>query len=453
MTKKIVLVGCLALMLSGCRKQSVPVCDIKKDGNCGEEQNAERLPVILGGVEPAFGDALVALWNETYPDKAGLLEVQFGSTVQTAIDGNYDIVLTYEELAGLNQTELIQLDQLFMQSMYAGNRAQADVLAPIQPYFVPVAYEGIAFFYNETMLNSIGIDTNTDENEDGMPDAFDSWEKLFALADAWDAKRPIYRKKPVQIVFPFSLAEAYMSYFMFTSQEFRLFPDHLGLDPGFSKDTFGAALRFITEASKHHMAVQANLSPYQAKDYVWQWEKVYTQQIAPFGLAAPWMDLQGAAKANKVTYRIAPYFPTFQGSNMVPFKTMLGFVARQTGKDQVLVQEVMAFLQSEDAMQLVVDTTTMIPYLYDDQVLEFQEDINRKHWQQALAIADSQPLIALPNNFYKKALDGYYEINVMEVIQRLWDGKLTIREAQAELDFLYRTWLFKNTSVNIGPKK
>lgn len=455
MVKKIVLVGCLALMLSGCRSQKIPACDIKKGTGCAEvEENVELRPIIIGGIEPAYGDALIALWDEIYPEKQGLLQVQYGNDMQTAIDQQYDIVLTYEELAGLNQTELLQLDMAFTQSIYAGSsKAHEDVLPPIQPYFVPLAYEGIAFFYNETMLKSIGVDTITDGNQDGMPDAFDSWEKLFELADSWTKQRPMYRKKPVQIVFPFSLTESYMSYFMFTSQGFRLFPDHLGLDPGFQKDTFGTALRFITEASKHPMGVLADLTTYQAKDYIWQWEKVYTSQIAPFGLVAPWMDLQGAAKANKVTYLVTPYFPTFQGSSMVPFKTMIGYVARKTDADPGLILDVMTFLRSQEAMQLVVDTTTMIPYAYERQELDFHDNINRRNWQQSLSISDSQPLIALPNNFYKKALDGYYEINVMDVIKRLWDGKLTVREAQAELDFLYRTWLFKNTSVNIESKK
>lgn len=451
----------------------------------------ENASVTVAGLPVRYGERLIELWNEQYPELAGMLVMDATYDQNTAISTQYaayDIIFTYEELSGAYQSQLYPLDTHLLEEIYpasylpektwkdlfgknttntttdaAAQTASSElahtnvleelVVDAIQPYYMPIAYEGVSFFYNKTMLEAIGVDMTSDANNDDMPDVIESWESIFALADSWATKRPIYRKKPVNIVFPFSLNESSLSYFMFTSNGFRLFPTHDGMNPGYQSEEFLRALEFITEASKHPMAQSDKGVPYRANDYKWQWEKVYTHQIAPLGLVAPWMDLAGAAKANKVEYIVSPYFPTYQGTQMKPFVTTMGYVLRSNTKVPSAAHHVLKFLRSDRALQAMIDTSDLVPYYISGQTLSFENDPNRKNMQKSLSTGDSMPLIAMPNNIYKNALDGYYEINHMEVIRRLWDGLIDPAQARSEISFLYQQWFFDNTKIKIPASK
>ena len=47
-----------------------------------------------------------------------------------------------------------------------------------QTVYAPVTYDGMAFVTNLTLLENLGLDA-TDANGDNLPDAFDTWEKIF----------------------------------------------------------------------------------------------------------------------------------------------------------------------------------------------------------------------------------------------------------------------------------
>ena len=85
-----------------------------------------------------------------------------------------------------------------------------------------MSYYGLVFSTNVTMLNEMGYDS-TDENGDGLVDAFDSFEELMALAEEWGGIERIYHDRAVTAVFPFALSELWASMVFFSADQFRFF--------------------------------------------------------------------------------------------------------------------------------------------------------------------------------------------------------------------------------------
>lgn len=467
MRKLLVLVLCLSI-INGCSSPSQIVetiddCEIM-DGTIACFNNEtktykieENARVKIAGLDSELLNAIIALWDETYPQYSGLIqenEVEYSDLQALSLKAlDYDIIYTSEENAAFYLDQIGKLDEHLL-SIHDHSMALDKSLEVIQQSFIPFTSDSAAFIYNKTMLNALGIDAESDENADGMPDSIDSWEEIFLIADMINEKHPTYKRNQVLITFPFSLNEPYLSYFMFTSNNFRLFDNNDGLTAGFEDESFLKALEFIEEASNHVFGQTRKVenrktiyTPYTADGYIYRWDRVYTAEVAPFGLVASWMDIDTYMKSLKSEIVVSPIFPTYQNTMMVPFVTNSGFVYKQSTVNKSATFAVLDFLHSDAVYQLIVDKSNLLPYYYDDINIDFTNKTNTKNRMISYALSDNVPLIALPDNIYVQAFNSYLEIDIMEVVRQLWDKTITKEEAQQILVDRYKAWY--NEQCNI----
>ncbi|MBR3693313.1 MAG: hypothetical protein IKL88_02185 [Erysipelotrichales bacterium] len=465
MRKVLIIILGILLGIVGCQKQEEEVgCVLDGTQVCYDEAGSflleEGAVIYIGGLEKEFEDALIQMWDAYYPEYKGLI----GSTSEKeeydaasdllAQERTYDIIYTSEEMVTYYLDKLRAWEER-VYTVANENSIAEKIVSPLDQYFIPYSMDGSAFLYNKTMLEALGIDVESDEDGNGLPDSIDTWEEIFVLADTWSQEPPVYKDQKVLVTFPFSLNEMSLSYFMFTSNHFRLFSSNIGNDPGFNHQSFVKALGFIQEIGKHTMAskevttkvdqeVITEIIPYTTEEYIWQWEDVFNHEISPFGVVTPWMTYTEAEGYNEVDYVIAP-FPTYQGTQQASFVSYNGFAMKANTPYPSATNAVMEFLRSEKVMRLFVQYTNEIPYAYQDHSLFFNDD--RGEWMDALVLGDHISLLALPDNVYVSAMNGYYEIKWIDVLKGLIEQNFTPEYAASVIQERYEKWYGEQSSI------
>lgn len=438
----------VAASFTGCAR-TVKTCDLDDldgtvvcyDEKLGQYAIEEGATLVVNVDNDAFGNALVALWDETHPDNAG--KVSFvntgsqGSTDALAVQTTEypDITMAIDGEVSRNVTHLLPLDTMLanlvkansIESFYkAGNSTEVTVYAPM-------TYDGMAFIWNKTMLEALGLST-TDANGDNLPDAFDTWEEIFALATSWKTTRPTYNGNPVKTVFPLSLGETWSGYMTLSSAGWKIFSTGDATKPGYDDPKFKAAFEFLLAAKEAAIDTNDAGEVLAASNMGWRWDGVLNDQSAPFGLVGTWMDPKGAATTNNVEFVISP-LPTYKGNNLTPFVKTKGFVINAYTEYQSAAHELMRLIYSLEGFQTMVDNSAYAPSLKDGSELtpELDADSVQAQMQKAFVYNLPEPFFTMPNNKTKKGMDSVYYPFMGNVFSQIWDGTKTVDEAIAEL--------------------
>ena len=407
--------------------------------------------IRLGLDNDNLGKAIVALWDKLHPEAAGAVEyVNFGSLGGmdqiTALQGEApDVALVIDGEVSRNDQSLLALDAVItkaatsfaMEPFYTGANGKAKK-------FVPVAYDGMAFAWNKTMMEALKLDT-TDKNKDGLPDAFDTWEKIFDLAKKWQTNRPTYKGKPVNIVYPMCLDEVWSGYSNLSAGNWKIFPTKDAANPGFDQDGFRAGLEFIKAASDAMISVEANGVKTPGASMTWRWDDALNNETAPFFLVGTWMDVNGAETKGGYDIKFGP-MPTWKGVRLTPFVKTKGWVINGFTKYPSAAHELYRILFTKDGMQTMVDNSAYIPALKANatNAPNYRKDPNKAEMSAAFAFNYPEPTVTLPANPKKKAMDGYYGIGLNLELRAVWDGEKTPAQAQATVVDLYKKWYEEN---------
>jgi arabinogalactan oligomer/maltooligosaccharide transport system substrate-binding protein len=411
--------------------------------------------IRLGVDNDNLGKAIVALWDKLHPEAAGAVEyVNFGAasgaaggTDQiTALQGEApDVALVIDNEVSRNDQSLLALDAVItkaatsfaMEPFYSGANGKTIK-------FVPVAYDGMAFAWNKTMMDALKLDT-TDKNKDGLPDAFDTWEEIFDLAKKWQASRPTYKGKPVNIVYPMSLDEVWSGYSNLSAAGWKIFPTKEAANPGFDQDSFRAGLEFIKAASDAMISVEANGVRTPGASMTWRWDDALNNETAPFFLVGTWMDVNGAETKGGYDIKFGP-MPTWKGKRLTPFVKTKGWVINGFTKYPSAAHELYRILFTKDGMQTMVNNSAYIPALKAkaSNTPSYRQDPNKAEMSAAFAFNYPEPTVTLPANSKKKAMDGYYGIGLNLELRSVWDGEKTPAQAQATIVDLYKKWYEEN---------
>jgi len=407
--------------------------------------------IRLGVDNDNLGKAIVALWDKLHPEAVGAVEyVNFGAaggTDQiTALQGEApDVALVIDGEVSRNDQSLLALDAVItkaatsfaMEPFYTGANGKAKK-------FVPVAYDGMAFAWNKTMMEALKLDT-TDKNKDGLPDAFDTWEKIFDLAKKWQTNRPTYKGKPVNIVYPMCLDEVWSGYSNLSAGNWKIFPTKDAANPGFDQDGFRAGLEFIKAASDAMISVEANGVKTPGASMTWRWDDALNNETAPFFLVGTWMDVNGAETKGGYDIKFGP-MPTWKGVRLTPFVKTKGWVINGFTKYPSAAHELYRILFTKDGMQTMVDNSAYIPALKANatNAPNYRKDPNKAEMSAAFAFNYPEPTVTLPANPKKKAMDGYYGIGLNLELRAVWDGEKTPAQAQATVVDLYKKWYEEN---------
>jgi len=448
MKRLVALTLALSLALSGAFAQKAAWDSAKRQYKL--EQGAK---IRFGVDNDKWGAAIVALWNKVHPEARGMVEYSnlgsAGATDQiTQLQGEaVDLALCIDSEVARNAQSLLALDAVM--AGVAGKVAQEPFFTNANSggaaKFVPVGYNGMSFAWNKNMMDKLGLST-VDKNKDGLPDAFDTWEKIFALAKEWQTKRPSYEGKPVNIVFPMCLDEVWSGYSNVTAGGWEIFKEGDVTKPGFEKPEFVRGLEFIKAASEAMVSVEANGTKTPGASMTWRWDDALNNQTAPFFLAGSWMDIVKAETTGGYDIHFSS-LPTWKGQHLTPFVSTKGFVINGFTKYPSAAHELFRLMYTKEGMQTMIDNSAYIPALGKGGAPiapDYSADQNKAEMAKAFAWNYPEPAKTLPANKAKKGLDAYYNIGMNLAFRSVWDGEKSPQEVQAEIVRLYGEWLAAN---------
>jgi arabinogalactan oligomer/maltooligosaccharide transport system substrate-binding protein len=407
-----------------------------------EQYAVESDAVLVVNVDnDGLGNAVVALWDAAHPEFAGKLTfVNTGSQgapdkITTDTTAFPDVSMAIDGEVSRNVTALLPIDAVLaniikanaVESFYnAGNSTAVTVYAP-------VTYDGMAFIWNETMLTALGLSV-ADADKDNLPDAFDTWEEIFALGTAWKTSRPTYLDMPVKTVFPLSLAEVWSAYMVVSSSGWQIFPDGDATKPGYDDAKFKASFDFLLDAKAAAIDTNDLGETLAAENMGWRWGDMFNNQSAPFGLVGTWDDPIAAGETNNAVYHISA-LPTYKGVRLTPFVKTKGWVINGYTKYQSAATELLRLIYSQDGFQALVDSSAYAPSLIDGSALTPTLDANsvQSQFMSALVYNHPEPFYTMPNNKTKKGMDSVYYSFMGATLASIWNGTKTVDEAVAEL--------------------
>ncbi|MBU1145389.1 MAG: ABC transporter substrate-binding protein [Firmicutes bacterium] len=412
--------------------------------------------VEIGVDSDSMGAALVEKWNADFPALADKLVFRnYGSAngesggmqgIETAQGEAPDVALVIDNEVTGRVASILGLHDYFADlGSEQTHKVVYDTINTVGTYYLPAFYDGMAFSWNKTMLISLGISL-TDANEDGLPDAVDTWEEIFAIADAW-TERPTFDGNTILEVFPISLSEVWSGYSSVTAGEWQLFAGGDLADPEFSDAKFKAGLDFIVEFASHAMSVDDTGAKKAASAMGWRWD-AYLDGAYPFSLVGTWQDVDGKETANEYDFKFSA-MPTYDGVQLTPLMKTKGFVINGYTENPSASSEVLRWLYTKDVMETIVSSSSYLPALETDAAI--YPDIaseNKAEFALGMRFNTLEPAGSLPNATTIRAMNVYYNINIQDYYVAVWDGTKTPTEAQTELVSVANAWILEN---NVAP--
>ena len=426
--RKLLLISMgVMLMLGGCAKEKP--CVAENGIVCYDEENQRyqiedgaRIRVMVEN--EAYGQALINLWDAEHPEQTGVIEpiVVQNFDAATWLGYKTDIALLWSNDAAqiLNNFMPVQPDlEVMIQEHVPQQFGELLNLEGLR--YVPMGYYGLVFSTNVTMLNEMGYDS-TDENGDGLVDAFDSFEELMALAEEWGGIERIYHDRAVTAVFPFALSELWASMVFFSADQFRFFATYEALRPGMETDEFLETLKFLramgeypwylnpqeasgeeaaetaadeeldteeagvlmadpdTEAPSEEASSEGDenkktpdnpgeeeeiILPYRSEndrafEGGWLYDVYLEKLISPFSLVGTWMYYNQQEDIEQQDFYFSP-MPTWKEQSLSPLAKTKGYLLSEETKYPSAANEVLRLIRSEAGIQAYMDTVDEIP--------------------------------------------------------------------------------------------
>lgn len=427
----------------------------------GQYEIEDDAVLRLGVDNDSYGQAIVALWDETHPEHAGKVTFEnaggqgAADLLATQQDQSQDIVMVIDGEVSRNVAHILALEENLakivkdnsLESFYqAGNTTGQTVYAPL-------TYDGMAFVTNLTLLESLGLDT-TDANGDNLPDAYDTWEKIFELSESYIGNRPDIKTLVMEVddegnvvvtdeettgklnvVFPMTLENQWSDYFAYTVEGWQLFADGDSTNPGFDDPAFAKGFEFILAAKDAQISVEESGQVTPGASMTWRWDNVVNGvNLAPFGLVGTWQDVSGLSAETGNEYAIS-VLPTWKGNHPSPFVKTKGFVINTHTKYQSAAMELMRLIYSAEGFQAMVDTSNYAPSLVEGSELtpDLTGKVVQEQFMSAFEFNYPEPAMNLPENPQMKAMDAAWYGVIDQVAPLVWDGDMTIEEAVAEM--------------------
>lgn len=353
--KKMIL-GFLCLLLltscdSSCKLDGKNVC-VDKDQNFLIEAEAE---IKIAVETTAYGEAISELWNQKYPESKDAIEyVLYSDFDYNEYNNQYtDVALLWDSYA-------IRMQDLFMDIDPSNNglkRFLADNFIINKNHFnyIPQSGFGSVFSYNETLLNNLWYEV-VDDNNDNLPDAFDSFEEIFAINNNLDNDSSL---KIMPINF-----DDYFTSFVYTTLGFDIFNTDKAEDPCFDTESFLNSLNGIYELG--------SLTDESGFDY----ESYLHDQSSLFSIVGTWMFYEEEEDLNQVNFRYAA-FPMFKEMSFKPLAHSKGYMISKDTLYPSACNALLDLIRSEDGLNAyLANTSEILLFNHDAQYNENEETYN-----------------------------------------------------------------------------
>ncbi|MEA5017390.1 MAG: extracellular solute-binding protein [Erysipelotrichaceae bacterium] len=438
---KVVLVTLLLLTISACG--AFAECEPKDGKICYQKksktyilENDARLIVAVSS--EAMGEALVSMWNTYFPENEGVVRYEVLEN-RTALyyynNQRYDLIYINSTQIPMIMDKVATIDENTVKAIKPYTVDKFAELVNQENYiFTPLVYDGFLFAYDQTMLERLNISL-TDDNNDGLPDSIDSWEKIFSRITAYEQGTI---KGNFKVFFPLAFNEKHSFYAMLTAGGWQMFDQLQAEKPGFDSIEFQRSLNFIYDLGKYEWQQNTKLS---SDELLFRYEEVLVKQTAPLTMISTWMYFDEYQQTNGSDYHFAK-MPSYNNNTLTPLVSIDGYAINTATSYPNAANQFIQLLRSKEGLQYMIDHTDLslvINLEVNDDILI--SDNTRYEKIRAYAYSVEEPIIALANNSTVRAWQMYYEIDWLSIVKQLYDHEITVSEAQKSIIDMANDWL------------
>jgi arabinogalactan oligomer/maltooligosaccharide transport system substrate-binding protein len=398
----------------------------------------EGAVIVIGVDSMTMGRALEEQWRSEYPQYANVLRFENYNTQANQAGGTQGIIagartpdVALVAAAGVvgNERYFLQFEANLRQLVETNSNPSATALYNKNGFYIsPSFWDGMAFVWNETMLRSFGIDVDTDSNNDGLPDAFNTWEKIFDLQIVGRT----YKQQTINEIYPIVLDEPWSAYSNLTAGGFQMYADD-DRNPGFGRREFLDGLRFIEDFSNQNFNLNSTGQKLTGAGLGWRWEGFLFNEAYPFSLVGTWMDINAAQNQNNAVYRISK-MPTYRGNQLRPFGSNIGFVINGRTQFPSAAHEVVRWLNQESIIELMANNSDYISAISPNSP-NLPTNISRLKQEFIVGLSENElmPNVPIEGTGVTDALEFYFNMNISRILQDLWNGIIPPEEAQRRI--------------------
>lgn len=361
----------LILFLAGC--QNKKACNVNEGMICYDEEKEqfileEEAHLVVAVDSEEYGKALQKLWDEHYPQAQGAIEyiVQESFDAKAYMNNQPDLGLLYSSEASRLDEWFYPIEQRVQDEIEGGIVKQyGDELNQNAFVYVPMFGYGWVFSYNATMLEEAGVDL-TDENQDGLPDALDSFEKINAWASSIDEL--VFRENSVADVFKWDWNDPYQTMMLLSLADFKPFSSYQAEVPLWDSEAFLSSLNDLSTLGKMKWQF-TELEQSMDEDVEKQQISVSGSEFylskaqSVFSLVGTWMYYDEYEELNEVDFRFSA-MPSLNGSTMHPYTLSIGYVINKDTQYPNACFELMKLIRSDEGLQAYASVSAN-PLLYN----------------------------------------------------------------------------------------
>ncbi|MGL5979049.1 MAG: hypothetical protein ACRCZJ_08650 [Erysipelotrichaceae bacterium] len=384
----------VSLFLFGCQTPTVEI--------------EEGASIVMEVENQLYGDAIIALWNETYPEHTGALTVN-------VVEEHHAIREYFE--AGAISADIYLVADTFVPTLFAQSRAIAArveesfevgypdsyvaSLKGAKHTFVPMNVNGMFYAYNMSMLSSHDVT---------------SFEALYRSG----VSNAIYVDPNNINVFPFTTLEGFDLF-----QEDKLSVENMQSEQ---------CLRMLQQLKK--ISQQFNLLDANGYYDNWFMDNAYASGFLHTGMQFRIYE-EYFGDILKITD-----IPTVGLYPMKNIVSVNGYSVKETTRYPNMVEAVLGLIRSQAGMQAYIETTDRFAaithvnrssFIYNDT---YQEEITK-----ALSDSIARPLTAMASNPDVSIVEWYVESDVIDIMKAMSRGVISAERAQQELVQLIEDWI------------
>lgn len=357
-------------------------------GACSTEITIEEDAALKVAVEnEAYGEGLKALWDETYPENAGAIEVTVikeNEILEDVLNYQgipYDVFLIKDEDVATAIDHLYEIPSSFYKEFEVGVREDfAEMINAVKNCYYPMMADGFLYALNLTAIQEKGLSVNIFENFESMIQTKES--NLF-----------YYYDNPL---FLLPLLSSDVSYF----------PGKEEAIVNFNSEAFMNSLTDYITIKK-----SLNLESDPA-----QFDQWFISQSYLSGLIGPWMQYEKSEEINESTLRFQK-LPMIAEQQLKTLAVSYGYGINANTIYPNASLKLLELMHSIKGMQLLLDTTELVPLIVDEEMENFS--YTKKHQQEKVSAmngAMQQDLVGLKENDNILAMGIFDEDEVRLVI-------------------------------------
>lgn len=206
-------------------------------------------------------------------------------------------------------------------------------------------------------------------------------------------------------------------------------------DSHLESQSFLDGLRFIEELGKT-VWDQKNVTN-NPQEFVYEYDTILLEERSPMSVAMAYVDVGLIESNQQRSYQIQA-FPTINDQSLTQLVTTQGWVMHQEVLYPSLGHEVLRFLYSDETIQIIANQQDLIP-IYRETYNQLDERLISK----SLALKDSRtkPIVVLRNHPDKLLWDVFDDIDLIDVVGKVFQQQLSPEVAQQQLLEKLNEWM------------